>query len=294
MFQYACGRTLAEKYHTSLVFDLLWFSSESANLPHAVRKLSLDKFKIDYQDISQSELKKFNDYLLLTQTSLSIHNSFRLPDLWFKRLVYSIKYKKYYIVNEQMNFKYTPDLFNNQSDIFYLNGYWQNELYFYEIKELLLQQFTLKIENCSRDRQLINQMKIENSVAIHIRRGDYASSASTQAYHGLLSLEYYKKAIEQIIKNVSDPVFYLFSDDPAWCKDNFDFPFRFYVVSNNTRNDAEELILMSKCKHQIIANSSFSWWAAWLNKFQEKVVITPKIWISNSLDNPCPKEWIRI
>lgn len=164
----------------------------------------------------------------------------------------------------------------------YFDGYWQNEKYFKKIKPILLKDFTLrnKSDKFLKFKKMISNT---NSVSIHIRRGDYVERKVTKDYHGVLGFDYYFKAFELIGKKTKHPRFFIFSDDPT-------------ISSFSGLTDGEELILMSKCKHNIIANSSFSWWGAWLNKNPSKIVIAPKKWFGVGVKNTValPKEWIRI
>lgn len=163
-----------------------------------------------------------------------------------------------------------------------LKGYWQNEKYFKDIRPILLKDFTLKkkTKNFLKFKKLISGV---NSVSIHVRRGDYVKRKVTGNYHGVLDLDYYRQAVEIIRKKVKKPRFFVFSDDPT--------------ISNfSGLTNSEELILMSLCKHQIIANSSFSWWGAWLNRNPAKIVIAPQRWFRAKIDDfeIVPQPWIKL
>ena len=152
----------------------------------------------------------------------------------------------------------------------YIKGWFQNEKYFRNIRKELLREFVprnkIKIE-----RELISVVRERESVAIHIRRGDYVRLNET------LSLSYYSKAIDFIKKFYKKPVFLFFSDDLKWVKQNMKIDGRcVFVNEDRALQDFEELFIMSRCKSNIIANSTFSWWAAWLNPNKEKIVIAPK------------------
>lgn len=159
-----------------------------------------------------------------------------------------------------------------------LDGYWQNEIYFKDIRKIILNDFSLKKES-SNFKKLKNIILNTNAISVHIRRGDYAKRRKTKKYHGLLPLKYYQKAVSYIIKKINNPYFYVFSDDIDWVKTNFKTSYPTHFVSQpNKLTNAEELILMSCCRHNIIANSSFSWWGAWLNKNPSKIIIAPRKW----------------
>lgn len=176
-------------------------------------------------------------------------------------------------------------------------GFFQSEKYFKNIESIIKKEFTLKDSLSLIAQSFANQIiQNPNSVSIHIRRGDYVSNPSANKHHGICDLEYYRKAILKIKKSVESPLYFIFSDDIEWVKENLKIDNATYV-SNPQIQDYEELILMSKCNHHIIANSSFSWWGAWLNPNSDKIVIAPRQWtVNKSSDqlNILPKTWIQI
>ena len=141
-------------------------------------------------------------------------------------------------------------------------------------------------------------MNAASSVSVHVRRGDYVNDPKTNAYHGTCSLDYYKKAVEIIRNKVKDPVFFIFSDDAEWVKKNFNIDEQQVLVSEPEKLSlTEELKLMASCRHSVVANSSFSWWGAWLNNNNEKMVIAPQKWFADPLidtSDLIPSAWIRI
>jgi hypothetical protein len=164
------------------------------------------------------------------------------------------------------------------------NGFWQSEKFFKEITENIHQEFTLKnpvtIASATWQKKI---QGIENSVSLHIRRGDYVLDKTTNAFHGTCNLEYYQKALAEISNKLKDKniEIFIFSDDIAWAKTNLSFPHPIHFVSDPQIPDYEEMYLMSLCKHNIIANSTFSWWGAWLNKNPDKIVVAPKQWFAH-------------
>lgn len=153
----------------------------------------------------------------------------------------------------------------------YLDGYWQNEQYFSEIRAVLLQELWPN-QPLSINAQA-HQIKIQqtHAVSIHVRRGDYLNHPEI----GVLDIDYYKRAVDYIKEKIEAPVFFVFSNDVAWCKDNFNF-IDSPVFVEDTQTEIDDLMLMCQCQHNIVANSSFSWWAAWLNSNVDKIVIAPK------------------
>jgi len=180
----------------------------------------------------------------------------------------------------------------------YLEGYWGSEKYFKDIENIIRKEFTLKDKPDAINQKMISRIKNCDSVSIHIRRGDYIFDEKTNKYHGVCNLDYYLKAIALVAKKVKKPYFFIFSDDIRWAKQNLHLKFPCVYVNHNIgKKDYEDLRLMSNCCHNIIANSSFSWWGAWLNKNKDKIVIAPKKWFTDKSINTkdlIPKQWLKI
>ena len=193
-------------------------------------------------------------------------------------------------------FTYTKSINQNMKDI-YLEGYWQNERYFNDIKLLIKKEFTLKHQISHESLNLKKMMEDCNSVSIHVRKGDYVGNP----FFKECSANYYKNAINYILNKVDTPHFFIFSDSIESLR-NYNFPGKVTFVNNHSlRRDYEDLLLMSRCKHNIIANSTFSWWAAWLNDNKDKIVISPLNWYSKKRNNKLikkygliPKAWITV
>jgi len=169
-----------------------------------------------------------------------------------------------------------------------LQGYWQSEYYFKDIRAILLEE--LVPLNLPSFPDWINN---KNTVAVHVRRTDYLSENT----HGALNEKYYKNAMHFIQDKVSNPLFIFFSDDIIWCKENFTNSNIFFCEDEVWNKDYLQLFLMSKCAHQIIANSSFSWWGAWLNDNPEKIVIRPAIPFSDNTlqyESYYPANWVAV
>ncbi|MES2893445.1 MAG: alpha-1,2-fucosyltransferase [Bacteroidota bacterium] len=174
----------------------------------------------------------------------------------------------------------------------YLDGYWQSENYFVDHATVIRESFSLhQVSQNSSLQDLMARIHREQSVSVHIRRGDYVTSVATNAYHGVLGVDYYKNAIDGLQASVGhEPHFFIFSDDIDWCKNNLQITFPHTYVS--TGEDFYDLYLMSICKHHIIANSSFSWWGAWLSASPDKQVIAPAKWFSKrDAGNIIPVSW---
>lgn len=188
--------------------------------------------------------------------------------------------------------------FNELSKNTALFGYFQNELYFQDIEDQIRHDFTFKKQLDSKNTEIANLIQSNNSVSIHIRRGDYLSTNSNLK---VLDIEYYQKAIAHITEKIEDVHFFIFSDDINWVRQNLNIENHEYsIIDWNKRDESYiDMQLMSLCKHNIIANSSFSWWAAWLNKNNSKIVIAPNTWYKTDEPNNypigfIPQNWIII
>lgn len=192
------------------------------------------------------------------------------------------------------HFHYWPDIFKLPADC-YLVGYWQSERYFKSIADKIRQDFTFKADLSEVNEDLAGQISQCNSISLHIRRGDYANNAKTNKKHGNIPLSYYQKSISLIAEKVATPNYFVFSDDIVWAKENLKTPFPCQFIGHNQCIDSYiDMQLMSLCKHHIIANSSFSWWGAWLNPSKDKTVIAPKKWFANDNDvsDLFPQHWM--
>ena len=176
-----------------------------------------------------------------------------------------------------------------------MDGYWQSEKYFKNIKDEIIKSFTPIHDISEKAKQYIKEIENSNSVSLHVRRGDYVDNTMFKG-SGLTITEmpYYKDAIEFINSKVENPKFFIFSDDIAWCKENFEF-LEDKTFIDDTKSAIDDMVLMSRCEHNIIANSTFSWWGAWLNRNKNKIVIAPKVWYKTNHElHLAPKEWIKL
>lgn len=193
--------------------------------------------------------------------------------------------------------EHTPFNFDDilRSSNCYYDGYWQNEKYFISARTEILKAFQFPSFRNKINIDLSNKIKMTNSVACHIRRGDYLKDKRWN----VCTIEYYRKAIATLKEGIDPEMFCVFSDDIEWCRatlgTNFSGVDTVYVDWNKKDESYRDMQLMSLCKHNIVANSSFSWWGAWLNKNPGKIVITPNQWMTEPWENsPVPDSWIKI
>ncbi|MCX6712113.1 MAG: alpha-1,2-fucosyltransferase [Candidatus Vogelbacteria bacterium] len=191
---------------------------------------------------------------------------------------------------------FVPKITTLHANNIYLDGYFQTEKYFKDFKKEIREDFTPKVISTTASDWTQKIKNGGNTISVHVRRGDYVGH---KILGEICTIEYYQKAIEEISKLTEDPHFFIFSDDTMWVKENINLPNKIDYVSSPNLKDYEELVLMSICHHNIIANSSFSWWSAWLNLNPNKIVIAPAKWAhgkfnKKKLSNIAPQTWIRI
>lgn len=283
MFQYAAGRSLAHLHGTELRLDHSFFElSENVATPR--------QYELHHFNVSGKRSNKYDFWAIVTHR----HRwHILLKALWplLRRDFKSIK-----IIQERL-FDFDPSFFDFPDNI-QLAGYWQSEKYFSDIADIIRKEFTVRSQLTGENQRIANVINSSTAVSLHVRRGDYVSCEKTAAVHGACSLEYYDNAIERIANLVSAPHFFIFSDDIAWVKKHLHLDYPVTIVGHNSsENGCEDLRLMSFCRHHIIANSSFSWWGAWLNPQPDKIVIAPARWFSDTTidtSDLIPESWIRI
>ena len=271
MSRYALGRYLAIKNQTDLFFDISFYQSKHNFSECDTRSFGLNQFNIKAQIANERQIRrlKTNRYL---------------KRLGFIKSTHIIKDFDAFEIN---NFKLKDDCYI-ESGIASLRT-WS------EIRPLLLQEFSLKEEFKLDDK--LTDLILSNTVALHCRRGDKANNPKVNQVHGVCSIEYYQQSIKYLQEHLSDFNLLIFSDEPDWVEVNLRFSQPVKFVADLHLTDNQELILMSRCHHQITANSGFSWWAAWLNDSPEKIVITPQKQcndLSLSARSAIPESWVRI
>lgn len=202
--------------------------------------------------------------------------------------------KRKTVYHESFFAKYTPSILKDKK-ICYYEGYWQNEKYFKAIRSEILNVFKPRSINV-KSKDLANKLIKCSSASIHVRRGDYVTH---RWFGGICDIAYYKKAISELEARKDIDVYCIFSNDISWCKTNIAPLIKakeiFYVDWNKKEESYLDIYLMNLCKYNIIANSSFSWWGAWLNEYKEKIVICPAKWNTRKgATFDLPESWIKI
>jgi hypothetical protein len=280
--QYALGRKIAYLHNTELKLDTTWFTTISSDTPRTYR---LNNYNIIGTIASAEEIQ-------LIERGRAQGRGYLLSKIsdWLTPM-----YRRTYVRERMHTF---DKAILTVPDNVYLDGYWQTEKYYKDIKEILHKEITLREEPDTVNWEMAELIRSGSAVSIHVRRGDYVSNPTTQQFHGCCSLDYYNRAISLIEQKVDDPSFFIFSDDLPWAKKNLEIPGeKTFVAHNGPEKEYCDLWLMSLCQHHIIANSSFSWWGAWLSQDAEKMVIAPRRWaLSESFDTSdiIPDSWITI
>jgi hypothetical protein len=265
MFGYSFYKVIKKRYPFSIVlYDPLdaWFNHNGFELGRVFSDINVCKYR-SYRRLRRLYLEFINLFVLVNE-----------DDCDFCK--YNVNYLKY------------------KSPLIIYDGFWQNEKYFTSVKFSIRKKFSFKLELLNYSTlTTLNRIKTCESVSIHFRRGDYL--LHEEDYGNICDLNYYRRAINYFKKAHYRLCFFVFSDDILWVKDSFPDENFIYIDFNNGNDSWQDLYLMSNCKHNIIANSTFSWWGAWLNNNQNKIVLAPKKWFNNSEDiTIIPDTWLKI
>ncbi len=270
MFQYAAARRLAIKHDTELVLDLSWFARQ----PRAdtARRYELDSFPIVGRHTSRPvEGGRLSRILATLKAANTPH-----------RMV-------------EHGPRLQAEVLDAPNDTL-LVGYWQSEKYFLDEEAQIRRDFAFDAPVSPRARALAESID-GSAVSMHVRRGDYVSHGRARQFHGVLPIDYYERAAAVLSERVRNPHFHVFSDDPDWCRTNIKLPSTTTFVSHAGSTPYEDMFLLSVCSHHIIANSSFSWWGAWLSTSPGKMVIAPRMWFADETQDTSdlvPESWTRL
>lgn len=260
MFQYAVGRQLAVLRKTLLKLDLSGFDN------YTLREYLLDRFNIQAEPADEQDLSKMNSLCEEAAVKAGKLNPFSKPAA------------RYFKESRRSYFRFQKKVLQLPADS-YLDGYWVHPRYFSGIRNELLREFSSKAPMNSRSQAVLQKMRGSESCSVHIRRGDYVTDPRTMRYHGVLSPDYYRAAVRRITERSPNACFYLFSDDLDWVRENLNLEQQHVLVDTNVGESPHfDMMMMAECKHHIIANSTFSWWAAWLSTHPESMVIAPAQW----------------
>jgi hypothetical protein len=280
MFQYALGRRLALEHAVPLKLDLTCFT-EHAHGRDTPRAYALDGWCIAATFATAEDLRNFAE-----------PPRGRLAR-WFRKVAPAGRRAA---VREH-GFGFSPAVLSTVPPAL-LIGYWQTEKYFASIAGELRKDFTLRHAPCEHALQALRQVVGSDAIAVHIRRGDYVHDQKTNAYHGVCGLEYYERAARLVAERLKKPHFIVVSDEPQWANQHLRLPWPTTYVAHAPRCvPHNDMWLMSMCSHHVIANSSFSWWGAWLSESRNKIVVAPKAWFRGAevdTTDLIPQGWLRL
>jgi len=285
LFQYAAACALADRHRAAVKADLSWFRDPPAGATR--RDFELAATRAGVGQLSTLDDLRRRLALRIAASSIAPRSSIRLQ-----------RALSGFSVFVEPHFEYTEDLLR-QPDNVVLVGCWQSERYFRGLRPRLVRELVPRRPLGGRAREVAQRVaRTSNAVGIHVRRGDYVSSTSTAAYHGVCPPEYYEQAVRMIVDERPDAELFVFSDDPGWCRDHLRLRARVEIASDEDSGDAvADLHLMALCRHQVISNSSFGWWGAWLSGGDDQIVVAPRRWFRvGSLETRdlIPESWRRL
>jgi hypothetical protein len=274
LFQYAAGRTLSLRTGEPLVYNTAHLTNDpirdyELDIFNTAGRLMnrLEAFRVRYSEsVKLAPLRRIAPWPAL--------QVFRDRDIGFN------------------------PAFNDLGGNVFLKGNFQSEKYFQSAAAEIRRDLTFRRDPDERNQQMISQIGGVTAVAVHVRRGDIAANPYLHSRHGLCDLDYYRVALDHVTQRVAGATFFVFSDDPAWTRENLRVPEPAIFVSHNTgKRNFEDLRLMTQCRHFIIANSTFSWWGAWLSQSPGKIVVAPRKWFADasiSDKDLIPDAWVRL
>jgi hypothetical protein len=284
MFQYAAGRAIALRRDAVLKLDITGFGAVGT---HTRRRYELDVLSIHASAASAADLAQFGR----TGKPRSPRLDRLLGRLGIGRL------NGDGMTYREPHFHYDPKVAKLPVPV-YLDGYWQSEKYFSDIGGMLRQEFAAKVPVDRENEILGAKIDAVNAVSLHVRRGDYITNPATNRFHGVCSPDYYQGAVDYIVGRAARPHLFVFSDDREWTCANMRFSVPTTFVDLNPPDCGyRDMQLMARCRHHIAANSSFSWWGAWLNPSTEKIVVVPKHWFRDSRNDArdlIPPNWVKL
>lgn len=258
MFQYAFGRTLALRNKTELKLDISIFEH------YEFHDYMLNHLQIEESYATNEETKKFTKYQ---------PRKGRLGKLLNPFLANRTRYV------EEPKYTFVPEMLDLKNPC-YVDGYWQSEKYFNEIEQTIRKEFLLRTPLSDYSKDIARRIAdAKNAVALHVRRGDIAHHPRFKIIHGVRPLAYYEAAVDIIRERISEPTFFVFSDDIEWARENIKTGFPTEFIGQGPKKNYEDLELMRLARHHILSNSTFGWWGSWLSNFsQTGITIAPKQW----------------
>ena len=271
LFQYAMAYDFARKKNHELYIDNTAFEMKNTHRDNGLVDFNFPITKADQRSIQRLE----NPYSIFSK-------------------LYKVAKRK---ITKDYNVGWKPELIETKKNDVFFEGYFQSYKYFEDSVEDLKLFFTLKDQLHKGVKYTEEEINHCNSVSLHVRRGDYVTNKKVERFFNICNHDYYTRAIDMMRSLIGPCKLFVFSDDPAWVRENMSFPgIDFKIVSSNVLRPAQEMYLMSRCKHNVIPNSTFAWWGAYMNPNKNKVVVCPSLWSRDSQDFKylIPHEWTRL
>lgn len=277
LFQYAAAYALASRLQQEMSMDTTFYPKQT------LRGFKLNQLHVDYGDVTD-----IDDPMIRILKNKYINKAMRKMN----RRVLPCGRDSVFLLETRSDI--VPEFFDLRKSYIYLDGYYQSEQYFQQHREELLKQFTPIYQPADAYKEVLKHITATNSVAIHVRRGDFISAQNDHnPNHYLLGESYYANALRYMDAQLDRPTYFWFSDDIEWVKKNFGERDNYCFVNLHTQNaDIDEMMLMKHCNHIIAANSTFSWWAAWLNEHENALRVVPEKRYGNA--HMIPESWIKV
>jgi hypothetical protein len=275
MFQYSLGRAISLRHKVPLKVDLSTLLDRTPRPGFVFRDYALDVFDIKAQTAVRREVP-------------ILHRRY----LWGRGALLIDQVRREFLANpgKERRGGFEPAILQAGPSV-YLAGYWQCPKYFTQIESVIRADFTLRSSLPKSLAEMRNAIALTNSVCVNVRRTDFVNNP----VHGILDVEYYRRALKLLENNIQSPHVFVFADDLAWCQDNLQFGMPTTFVGNEFAGSKFEykFELMRACKHFVIPNSTYAWWAAWLSDNPSKRVVAPEQWLPESISDIVPEEWLR-
>jgi len=280
MFQYAAARALADRAGCELLLDVSEFAT-----------YHLRRYELDTLRVRARVLPAASEQTVALATTPLVRKG---RAVW--RKLFPARVEQGVPVYREKSFAFDRGLLEQRPPVL-LEGYWQSERYFLDAAVAIRRDFSVIEEPDAANRAVLQRMQGTTAVSLHVRRGDYVTNPTAAAYHGTCSPEYYRQAVEHIAQRCGPVTLFVFSDDQDWVRAHMPFAHpTVHVDTNPPDRGVWDMHLMKHCRHHIVANSSFSWWGAWLNPAPDKIVAAPRRWFTDpAIDTSdlIPAAWVR-
>jgi hypothetical protein len=255
MMAYSLYLSMADRSDDNVICDFSWFHYHQSHNGAELNRIF---------GVEENRINRKLDFLFYSEFFVA---------KWIRKITFGLGFLKKYRA-ERKKYNYDEDVFYRKGNVVYYQC-WTSWKYFENVEQKVVDAFQFPTISEPKNIEILDLIENSNSVAIHVRRGDYLESASLR---GLAPDHYYSSAMNHIDENIDEPVYFVFSNDIEWCKENIQSNNIHYISWNSGGSSFRDMQLMARCKHNIIPNSTFSWWGAYLNRNPGKIVVAPEKW----------------